>query len=245
VFVAADAAPPAVRWSKSQSSPDGGRANATWSLLGTAVSKWPIVVTRRACSKKLSHSVCWKVLRAARKREQSPTAISVVSSLYSHTACIAMFLRASKNSPHSCIVRSRSTAMRSSGEKVPVDAPSALAPRLPSPSSPSVCDSESTLSCKCDSRGYEKKAEGSVEVVKSCVKSSRLSACDETVRAHSYAHADRKSEPDSAISDTLETIPMRELDLKMGSPSPQCSTAHLIENSPSSSASGTSNASGE
>ena len=51
--------------------------------------------------------------------------------------------------------------------------------------------------------------------------------------------------PDSAIACTLETIPMRELDLKIGSPSPQCSTPHLMENMPSSSASGGSKANGE
>jgi hypothetical protein len=38
---------------------------------------------------------------------------------------------------------------------------------------------------------------------------------------------------------------MRELDLKIGSPSPQCSTPHLMENMPSSSASGGSKANGE
>ena len=132
--------------------------------------------------------------------------------------------------------------MRSSGENVPSVTPWELAPKLPSPS---VCASESTLSCNTESRGYEKKADGSVEVVKSCVKSSRPSACDVTVRAHSYAHADRNSDPDSAMAVTLATMPICELDLKMGSPSPQCSTAHVIANRPSTSASGASNASGE
>jgi hypothetical protein len=103
-----------------------------------------------------------------------------------------MFFRLSKNSPHSSMVTPRSTARATSGEKTPSSVPSMLAPRLSSSDAVAdVCASDATASWSGDNLGYEKNADGSVEVVNSCVKSSRLRACDDTLFSHSYAHAER------------------------------------------------------
>jgi len=55
-----------------QSRPLLGVAVAVEMADGTAFSKWAMDTTRLACSKKLSQSVVWKLLRAARNNTQFP-----------------------------------------------------------------------------------------------------------------------------------------------------------------------------